>query len=147
MYRLFFPLFYVFFFPLVYRTVVCVFLSIFSFPEVEFFQNGNLQQSMTDVLFCYAKDQARLSYKQVCYTPKAHEVWAMFTIGIMLNFSLYQMRVLNHQYMQLLYTYTCIQSVSRIWTCKVSSIQSHVVIRINSNNVVLCTMPTVAVFC
>ena len=38
----------------------------FSFPELEFFQSDDFRTQMLDILFCYSKNNNKLSYKQVC---------------------------------------------------------------------------------
>lgn len=38
---------------------------IFSFPEMQYFQQENVRKILTDVLFCYARENEQLLYKQV----------------------------------------------------------------------------------
>lgn len=37
----------------------------FSFPEMQYFQQENVRKILTDVLFCYARENEQLLYKQV----------------------------------------------------------------------------------
>lgn len=39
--------------------------SFFRFPEMQFFQQENVRKILTDVLFCYARENEQLLYKQV----------------------------------------------------------------------------------
>lgn len=40
-------------------------LSFSRFPEMQFFQQENVRKILTDVLFCYARENEQLLYKQV----------------------------------------------------------------------------------
>ena len=37
----------------------------FSFPEIDFFKDDDIRNVMTNVLFCYARANSRVVYKQV----------------------------------------------------------------------------------
>jgi len=49
---------------------------IFSFPEMQYFQQENVRKILTDVLFCYARENEQLLYKQVM---KIQCRWHSFT--------------------------------------------------------------------
>lgn len=42
-----------------------LYFLIFSFPEMQYFQQENVRKILTDVLFCYARENEQLLYKQV----------------------------------------------------------------------------------
>ncbi len=50
-------------------------LFTFSFPELEFFKCLNLREKMITVLFCYAKYNQKLMYKQVRDIQGSHFTW------------------------------------------------------------------------
>lgn len=49
------------------------FLSFFSsrtrFPEIRYFQDDDVRTKLTDILFCYARENEQLLYKQVKHWP------------------------------------------------------------------------------
>ncbi|KAI1242826.1 hypothetical protein IHE44_0000378, partial [Lamprotornis superbus] len=55
-----------------------------TFPEMQYFQQENVRKILTDVLFCYARENEQLLYKQemkVLLNPEylEHDAYAMFT--------------------------------------------------------------------
>jgi len=50
-------------FSLVFLSSV-IFVS--SFPNVQFYNDRSIQETMVDILFCFARKHPRIMYKQVC---------------------------------------------------------------------------------
>lgn len=40
-------------------------LYLYRFPEMRFFQEDEVRTKLTDILFCYARENEQLLYKQV----------------------------------------------------------------------------------
>ena len=41
-------------------------LVCYSFPEIQFYHSEEVRELMTNILFCYCRDNTDLSYRQVC---------------------------------------------------------------------------------
>lgn len=51
---------------------VSFFVVCFSFPDLILFRDAYIREIMVDILFCYAKVNERLSYRQVSCAPPSH---------------------------------------------------------------------------
>ena len=58
---------------------------LFSFPELAFFKDDMLRTQMIDVLFCYARTNKTVEYKQVCISDCLHIVLLLVHIQIFLE--------------------------------------------------------------
>lgn len=55
----------VFFFAVVVVKKTFPSFSLSSFPEIRYFQDEDVRTKLTDILFCYARENEQLLYKQV----------------------------------------------------------------------------------
>lgn len=66
MFNAFYFIFYLMFYKCLIIFVTLMFIS--SFPEIEFFHSESVREQLLDILFCYARVNKKLDYKQVGWT-------------------------------------------------------------------------------
>lgn len=57
----------------------CFFIFLTRFPEIRYFQDEDVRTKLTDILFCYARENEQLLYKQVDASDK---VGALIGLGV-----------------------------------------------------------------
>lgn len=51
-------------------SVSCFLIFLTRFPEIRYFQDEDVRTKLTDILFCYARENEQLLYKQVDASDK-----------------------------------------------------------------------------